>query len=330
MRAIVITKPGDPAVLAMRDVPVPSPARGEILVKVAAAALNRADLMQRAGRYPAPPGVPSDIPGLEFSGRVAARGEGAERWPVGARVFGLVAGGAQAAYLVAHQDTVAAIPPALDDESAAAVPETYITAHDAMWEQAGLAHGETVCIHAAGSGVGLAAIQLARARKAVPFGTSRTAAKILRAQTEGLEAGAVLGEPGELVEKANEWTNGRGFDVILDLVGGQYFAASIAALAPRGRLMCISTMAGAESSIDLRRVLSRRLTIRGTALRSRNLEEKIAVTAAFARDVVPLLASGTLRPVIEAVFPMERVAEAHKLLEGNQTFGKVVLTVGEG
>lgn len=326
MKAVVITRPGGPEVLEIREAPKPKPAPGEILVRVQAAGLNRADLLQRQGRYPAPAGVPAEIPGMEFAGEVAENGPVAKRWRQGDRVFGIVAGGAQAEYLVTHQDAVTQIPANLSWAEAAAVPEVFITAHDALCTQARLAAKETVLIHAVGSGVGLAAVQLVRARDAVPYGTSRTADKLERAKPWGMADGIVLRESlTALTEAAQRWTGSKGFDVVLDLVGGPYVAASIEVMALHGRIMFVGTVAGNPAELNLGRVLSKRLELRGTVLRARPLEEKIAVIQAFAKEVVPLLASGRVRPALERQFPMAEIQEAHRRLESNETFGKVVL-----
>lgn len=326
MRAAIITRPGGPEVLEVRDVPRPVPAPDEVLVRVHASALNRADLLQRRGRYPAPPGAPADIGGLEFAGEVAGLGERARQWRVGDRVYGITGGGAHAEYLVAQERTLAAIPASLDWTQAAAVPEAFITAHDALVTQAQLRAGDRVLVHAAGSGVGLAGIQLARALRAVPFGTARSAWKIDRAREYGLEDGLVLaGDLAPLGEAVRRWTGGAGLDIVLELVGGPYVAASVDAMAPLGRLILIGTMAGGSSELPLGRVLGGRLTIRGTVLRARPLEEKILATRAFAAQVGPLLADGIVRPVVDSVFPLDRIAEAHERVESNQTFGKVVL-----
>jgi NADPH:quinone reductase len=330
MKAVVISRPGGPEVLELREVERPEPGAGELLVRVHATALNRADLMQREGRYPPPPGAPTDIPGLEFAGEVAALGPGAREWHEGDPVFGITGGGAYAEYLVVHERTVAAIPASLGWIEAAAVPEAFITAHDALVTQAAVRTSEHVLIHAVGSGVGLAASQLARAVGAIPFGTSRTQDKIDRAREFGLEDGVELaGDLGPLAEAVARWTDGRGVDLVLDLVGGEYVQAGLQVLAPRGRLILIGTVAGAESQLDLRRVLIRRLTIRGTVLRARPLEEKILATRAFAAEVVPLLAREIVRPVIDSEFSLSQIAEAHRHLESNATFGKVVVRVGE-
>lgn len=326
MRAVVITGPGGPEVLEIHDRPIPEPAAGEVLVRVHAAALNRADLIQRSGRYPAPPGAPADVPGLEFAGEVAATGAGVESWRVGERVFGIAAGGAQAEYVTVPAVTLARIPESLDWVAAAAVPEAFITAHDAMVTQGGLAAGERVVIHAVASGVGLAATRLARARGAHVFGTTRTRDKLERARLAGMEAGLVLsGGPGPLAGAVREWSGGTGAQLVLDLVGGDYVPAGLASLAARGRLVLVGLVAGRRAEIDLGLLLSRRLMMRGTVLRSRSTAEKAAATAAFVADVVPLLADGRVRPDVDRVYPLEEVRAAHARLESNESVGKVVL-----
>ncbi len=326
MKAAIITAAGGPEVLELREVAAPAPGPREILVKVVAAGLNRADMLQRAGKYPAPPGVPADIPGLEFAGEVAALGPEATRWRPGQRVFGIVGGGAHAQFLVTHEDTVAEIPAALPWNVAAAIPEVYITAHDAL-RQAGVRPGESVLIHSVGSGVGIAAVQLARVMGAVPFGTSRTTDKIEQASAHGMKAGLVLKDDlTQLKEFAAAQTK-RGFDVALDLVGGPYVGSTVPAMALHGRMMLIGTVAGGKAELPLGLVLSKRLTIKGTVLRARPLPEKIAVTQIFAAEVVPLFAAGKLCPVIDSEFPLSEVAEAHRRLSSNATFGKVVLLI---
>lgn len=329
MKAVVITRFGGPEVLEIQDVPEPVPAWDEILVRVRSTALNRADLLQRRGRYAAPPGAPQNIPGLEFAGEVAALGGKAQRWNIGDRVMGIVGGGAHAEFLTAHQDAVASVPSNLDWPNAGAVPEVFITAHDAF-QQAGFKAGENVLVHAVGSGVGLAATQLVRALGGRAFGTSRTPDKIERAKPFGLASGYSVPEPGALSGLAlfaGQVTGTRGFDVVLDLNGGPYFAASLEAMAPRGRLILIGGVAGGKADVDLYQILGKRLHVIGTVLRGRSLPEKIAITRAFAEGVVPLLAQGTVRPVIESIFPLEEIRDAHRRLESNETFGKVVLTI---
>lgn len=328
MRAAVITRPGGPDVLAIEDRPEPTPGPSDVLVRVHASALNRADLLQRQGHYPAPPGAPPDIPGLEFAGEAVRCGANVTAWHPGDRVFGITGGGGNAEYLTADEHAVARVPPNLSWTDAAAVPEAFITAHDAMITQADLAAGETVLVHAVGSGVGLAATQLARAWNATPYGTARQADKIERARSEGLEAGLVVRDDYEAIADAvAEWTGGRGANVTMDLVGGPYLAASIKAAAPRGRIMLIGTVAGRSGTIPLGVVLGKRLTLRGTVLRARSLDEKRAATSAFARDVVPRFASGALHANVDRVFDLADIRAAHELLESNQTVGKVVLRI---
>ena len=325
MRAAVITRAGGPEVMAIQQRPVPTPGTGEVLVRVRSSALNRADLLQRAGRYPAPPGVPADIPGLEFAGEVVGNGPDAVLWSVGARVCGLVGGGAHAEYLVTHERAVATVPDGLNWAIAGAAPEACITAHDALVGQAHIRPGDTVLIHAVGSGVGLTAVQIARQLGATVFGTARTESKLDIARDLGLTAGATPGERGWVASAAREWTGGRGIDIVLDLLGGDYVRESVAALAPKGRLVLIGTLAGLESPLDLRYMLSRRLTVRGTVLRSRPVEERIAVTQAFAREVMPWLANGAVQPRIDCTFPLEQIADAHTRMESNETAGKIAI-----
>ena len=328
MKAVVITHFGGPEVLEIQDVPKLQPGPEEVLVNVRSTALNRADLLQRLGRYPAPPGAPQNIPGLEFAGEVAELGTNAHRWRQGDRVMGIIGGGAHAEFVTAHQDAVAAVPPNLEWSAAGAVPEVFITAHDAL-QQAEFKAGENVLVHAVGSGVGLAATQLVTALGGRAFGTSRTPDKIERAKPFGLGSGYVVPEPGALTGLsafAESVTGGRGFDVVLDLNGGPYFAASLQAMRLGGRIILIGGVAGGKVDVDLYQILGKRLRITGTVLRARSLQEKIAITAAFAREVVPLLAQGSIQPVIDSIFPLEKIQDAHRRLESNETFGKVALT----
>jgi NADPH:quinone reductase len=328
MRAVVISAPGGPEVLEVREVPRPSPSYAQVLVRVHATALNRADILQREGRYPPPADAPADIPGMEIAGEIAELGPGVQRWKVGERVFGIVGGGAYAEYLVTHERLLAAIPDALSYTEAAAVPEAYITAHDALVTQASLRASENVLIHAVASGVGLAAVQLTRALGAIPFGTARGEGKIERAKEHGLDDGwAATEDLRELAAHVKRWTGNRGMNVVLDLVGGAYFPASIEAMAPLGRLMIIGTIAGREATIPLGRVLSSRITIRGTMLRGRALEEKIMATRAFEAQVVPMFARGTLRAIVDREYPLAEVRAAHVRMESNESIGKIVLRV---
>jgi len=324
MRAVVITHPGGPEVLEVRDVDEPLAGPEDLLVRVRASGLNRADIHQRKGGYPAPPGSPADIPGLEYAGEVADVGRDVKGFSVGDRVFGIAGGGAHAELLNVPARTAARVPSGVSWVDAGAIPEAFITAHDALITQARLTRGERVLIHAVGSGVGLAATQVARATGAIPFGTSRTADKIERATPFGLERGAVIRDASELALVAQAWAP-QGFDVVLDLVGGAYTPASIATMASRGRLMLVGLVAGASATFDLRRILSRRLTVIGTVLRARSIDEKAAATDAFSRDLLAMFESGALRAVVDRVFPLDSIADAHRRMESNESFGKVVV-----
>jgi len=327
MKAVVITTPGGADVLEVREVQDPSPPKvDQVLVRVRAAALNRADILQRKGRYPAPPGAPSDIPGLEFAGEVAEVGPSVATWKTGDRVFGITGGGAQAEYIVTRADHLAAVPVSLDWAQAAAVPEVFITAHDALFTQAGLVSGETLLVHAAGSGVGTAAIQLAHASGVSTFGTARSAEKLERARELGLdESFVVQDDPLALVDAVRVWSKGKGVDVILDLVGAGYLEANLKSLAAKGRMMFVGTTSGARATLDFGMMLSKRLTLRGTVLRGRSDDEKAAVTFLFAKDVLPLLEGGVVRPVIDRIYSLSEVREAHAQMEANANFGKIVL-----
>lgn len=328
MKAVWIERFGGPEGLAIRSVPRPEVAADQVLVRVRASALNRADLLQRQGKYPAPAGYSQEIPGMEFAGEVAEVGPLVQMWKPGQRVFGLTGGGAQAQYLITQERLLAEIPANLDFAEAAAIPEVFITAHDALWKRAELRPGETVLIHAVGSGVGLAAVQLVCAMHASAFGTSRTPEKIQRARQLGLQDGmAVQQNFDELISAAQKWSSGKGIDVVLDLAGGPYVTASQKLMATKGRMILVGTVAGGTYELESRHVMSKRLRIIGTVLRARPLEEKIQVTQAFAREIVPLLASGVLRPNIDSRFPMAEIHKAHERLESNQTFGKVVVTI---
>jgi len=324
MRAVVITRPGGPEVLEIRDVDAPQPGADDVLVRVRASGLNRADIHQRKGGYPAPPGSPADIPGLEYAGEVAGVGRDVNGFAVGDRVFGIAGGGAHAELITVPARTIARVPSSVSWDDAGAIPEAFITAHDALVTQAHLARNERVLIHAVGSGVGLAAVQVARAIGAIPYGTSRTADKIERAMPLGLERGAAIRDASELAPVAHEWAPD-GFDVVLDLVGGAYTPASIAVMSNRGRLMLVGLVAGASATLDLRRILSRRLTMIGTVLRARSVDEKAAATDAFARDLLDGFESGALHAVVDRVFPLAAIADAHRRMESNESFGKVVV-----
>jgi len=329
MLAVIITSFGGVEGLEVREVgDAPQPTADRVRVRVRAAGLNRADILQRLGRYPAPPGYPQEIPGLEFAGEVESIGAEVRSWQTGDRVFGITGGGGQAELMTVPENHLAAIPPNLDWAEAAAVPEVFITAHDALFTQSELKPGERVLIHAAGSGVGTAAIQLVKAAGAFAYGTSRTPDKLARAKKFGLTASCAVGsDPMKIVAAVKEWTEGAGLNVILDLVGGAYLKANLESLATKGRLILVGTTSGSKAEIDYAMVMRKRLWIMGTSLRIRSAEEKATAMRLFAEQVVPLLAAGAVRPVIDKIFAMKDVRAAHERIESNESFGKVVLTI---
>jgi putative PIG3 family NAD(P)H quinone oxidoreductase len=320
MRAIAITKPGGPEVLGLVERPLPEPSRGEVRVRVRATAVNRADLLQRMGQYPAPTDSPPDIPGLEIAGEVERVGEGVERLSVGDRVFGLVGGGGYAEYVVTHERALAKIPAGIAFEDAAAVPEAFITAHDAMITQAGLRSGEVVLVSAVGSGVGTAAIQLAHTMGATTVGTARTQDKLDRCASLGLDIGVVPVD-GKFADRVPAPA------VIVELVGGSYLAEDLRCVQTLGRIALVGLLAGRKQELDLGSVLGKRVRIFGTVLRARPLEEKIAATRAFEAQVVPLLARGAVKPVVDEVLPLAEAARAHEKMASNRCFGKIVLAL---
>ncbi|GCE11296.1 NAD(P)H-quinone oxidoreductase [Tengunoibacter tsumagoiensis] len=322
MRAVIITKPGGPEVLQVQTVARPVPVGDQVRVRVRAAGLNRADLAQRMGFYPAPAGVPADIPGLEFAGEVDAVGPLVSAWKPGQRVMGLVSGGAQADYLLAQEGMLVKIPENLDFVQAAAIPEVFMTAHDALFTQGGLQMGERVLIHAAGSGVGTAAIQLAHAAGATVYGTSRTPQKLERAKELGLEVGL---SDQHFADEIKELTRGEGVQMVLDFVGASYMEQNLQALGTWGRLVFLATMGGTNAQVNLSLVMAKRIQIRGCTLRSRTLEEKLGVTRRFATHVVPLLASSQIVPIVEEVFPLHEIARAHQVMGENRNFGKLIV-----
>lgn len=328
MRAVVIVSEGGVEGLEVREVERPIAVGDRVRVRVHAAGLNRADVLQRRGRYPAPPGVPPDIPGLEFAGEVEQVGDEVRRWRQGQRVFGITAGAAQAEYVVVPENCLAEIPPNLDWTEAAAVPEVFITAHDALFTQAGLEMGERVLIHAAGSGVGTAAVQLARAAGATVCGTARSWEKLEKARPLGLaEAVVVDGEARAFAAAVRSWTGERGVHVVLDTIGASYLAANLQSLALQGRLVFVGTLGGAKGELDFSVVMRRRLRLIGTVLRSRSTEEKAQAVGRFATHVVPLIAGGAVRPIVDRVYGIDEVQAAHEHLESNASFGKIVLHI---
>jgi len=324
MRAVVIERPGGPDVLALQHVPTPEPQRHELLVRVHATALNRADLLQRRGSYPSPEGAPASIPGLEFAGIVEAVGDQVEGWAPGDRVMGLVGGGGYAEYVTLPASHALRVPDVLSLEQAAAVPEAYLTAHDALFTQAHAQAPERVLVHAIASGVGVATLQLCNAFGLRVIGTSRSEWKLERMRALGLEH-AIDATRGDVADMVRAATHGEGVDVVVDLVGGAYLGANVSVLRPRGRLVVVGLVAGRTAELDMGMVLSRRLHIVGTAMRSRSVEEKAAVTRFFVEHALGLFERGVLVPVIDRVVPMAEVAEAHARMERNENVGKIVM-----
>jgi putative PIG3 family NAD(P)H quinone oxidoreductase len=319
MRAIRIAAPGGPEVLTLGEVPDPEPARGQILVKVEAAGVNRADLLQRMGRYPPPQGTRDDVPGLEFAGTVAGLGAEADGWRVGDRVMGLLAGGGYAEYVTVPALHVVGVPEIWSWEEAASVPEVFLTAHDAL-EQVALTAGDRVLIHAVASGVGVALVQLAKAAGATVTGTSRSSDKLERVVAWGLDRGVHVEGVFRPDPDLRDWA-----DVICDLVGGGYLPGSLVAAAPKGRIIVIGLTAGRSAEIDLGLLLRKRLTLVGTVLRSRSAEEKAALVRSFTEHAMPLFESGAVRPVVDRVFAMSDAGEAHRYMEENRNVGSIVL-----
>lgn len=325
MRAVVVGEPGGPEVLELREVPRPTPGVGQVRIRVHGSGVNRADVFQRRGLYPAPPGWPEEIPGLEVAGVVESRGPGCRQVEVGDAVMALLGGGGYAEYVVVHERELLPIPDGLDTVRAGGFPEVFLTAFDALVLQMGLSGGETVLIHAVGSGVGTAALQIAREWGARTVGTSRTPWKLDRATGElGLDV-AVEGGDREWAREVKEATGGRGADVVLDLVGAAYLKGNQAVLAPAGRWIVVGVPGGTRGTLDLRALMSRRASITGTVLRARPLEEKIALARDAARRLLPLVEAGRVAPVVDDVVPVREVASAHERMESNSTFGSLVL-----
>jgi putative PIG3 family NAD(P)H quinone oxidoreductase len=328
MRAVVIAKPGGPEVLEVREVPRPEARGDRVLVRVRASGLNRADTLQARGHYPPPPGDPQAIPGLEFAGEVEAKGPdaiGSVR--PGDRVFGIVGGGGLAEYVSVPERMLVPIPGNLDWPSAAAIPEVFLTAFDALDHQAKLRSGEAVLIHAVGGGVGSAAVQIARAMGCPTFGTARTASKLDRAREYGLDVG-IDTSAEDFAAVIRDRTGGAGVPVIVDHIGGPYLSSNLDALSMKGRLVVVGLLGGRKAELDLSKLLGKRALVIGTTLRARPIEEKIAATRRFADRVVPWLERGIVRPIVDRAFPIEQVVDAATYMESNQGFGKVVLTMG--
>ena len=326
MKAVYIREFGGPENLELREVDDPSKPKGtEILIRVKAAGLNRADILQVQGLYPPPPGYSPDIPGMEFAGEIVETGPEAKTFSIGNRVFGITAGEAQAELLTVDESVVAKIPDNLSYTEAAAIPEVFITAHDAIFTQADLQAGEAILIHAVGSGVGLAALQLAKAKGCRTFGTSRTKDKLDKCAEFALDVPILVNKDAKFSETIKAETSGEGVNVILDLVGGSYFGENLSSIAVKGRLMLVGLTGGRIAQFELGSALYKRITIKGTVLRGRSIAEKAEAVRAFAADVVPLLENGQIRPNLDKTFSADKAAEAYKYLASNESFGKVVL-----
>ena len=321
MRAIEIAEPGGPDVLRVVQRPVPEPRAGEALVRVVAAGVNRPDVMQRMGKYPPPPGT-TDIPGLEIAGEIVTSPPGS-RFTPGQQVCALVAGGGYAEYCSVPIEQCLPVPGGLTIAQAAAVPETFFTVWTNLFQRAGLEGGETVLVHGGSSGIGTTAIQLARAFGAMVLATAGSDERCLAC--EQLGAVPINYKTEDFVAVVRAGTDGRGVDVVLDIIGGDYVARNIECLALNGRLVQIGLMGGSRATLDLRPVLQKRLTLTGSTLRARTPAEKGAIAADLEANVWPLFARGAVRPIVGAEFPLDRAADAHRALEAGEIFGKALL-----
>jgi putative PIG3 family NAD(P)H quinone oxidoreductase len=325
MICVEITEPGGPEVLKAVERPDPVAGPGEVLIRVAAAGVNRPDVLQRRGAYPPPQGA-SDIPGLEVSGSIARVGEGVDGWREGDAVCALVWGGGYAELCVAPAPQCLRVPASIDLVAAAAIPETFFTVWTNVFERGRLQSGETALFHGGSSGIGTTAIQLASARGATVYVTVGSDDKARACEALGARR-AINYRSQDFVDEIKQLTGGRGVNLILDIMGGSYLPRNLAALAVDGRLVQIGLMGGENGTVDLRRVLGRRLTITGSTLRPRSVEEKGQIAAALAREVWPLLESGRVKPIVYKTFPLAEAAAAHRLMESSEHIGKIVLTV---
>ena len=326
MRAVLCDGAGGPEVLTIGTCPKPLPGPGQLLVRVKACALNRADLLQRMGRYPPPPGEP-EILGLELAGDVELTGEGVEIFTPGDKVFGLVGGGAYAEFALLDARMAVPMPNGWSYLDATAVPEVFFTAAETLFTVGGLAAGETVLIHAGGSGVGTAAIQLAQFRGARAFVTAGSDEKIQRCVELGAAAG-INYKTENFADRVQTLTDGGGVDLIEDFIGAENLERNLACLRPRGRLVLIAMMGGAKAELDLGIILRKRLRVAGFVLRPQSLPEKRAITERFQQHWLPALTSGDLRPVIDRTYPIAEVAAAHEWMGQNRNFGKILLDAG--
>ena len=325
MTVIEIIGPGGPEQLVAARRPVPAPASGEVLIKVAAAGVNRPDCLQRQGGYPPPPGA-SDIPGLEVAGTVVALGQGVESWQPGDEVCALLTGGGYAEYCAAPAPQCLPVPAGLTLQQAAALPETFFTVWSNVFDRAQLQPGESLLVHGGASGIGVTAIQLARALGSRVFATVGDNDKIQPCLDLGAER-VINYRNEDFVQVIKSVTGNQGVDVILDMVGGDYVQRNLSALAVEGRLVFIAFLRGAKMELNLAPVMMKRLTITGSTLRSRPIAHKTVIAAALQQTVWPLLANGAIRPLIDRVFPLTEAAAAHALMESNRHIGKLLLQV---
>jgi len=325
MRAVVLREHGGPEVLAVSESPDPVAAPEEVLVRVHATALNRADLLQRMGMYPNPFPADDEVPGLEFAGEVISCGARVTMWKPGDRIMGIVSGGAYAERLVIHERQAMAVPAGMSWTDAAAIPEVFITAWDALVVQGGLTSGRWAMVHAGASGVGTAAIQICRAIGARIVVTC-SAGKVQACRDLGADVVVDYGSQ-DFVEEARSATGGAGVDVILDVIGGEYVEKNIAALAVKGRIIQVGVMAGKPLPFNVGLLLGKRASITGTVLRARPTEEKIAISRQFAAEMLPLFTTGQMKPVVDSVYPLEKIADAHIHMANNANVGKIVVTL---
>jgi putative PIG3 family NAD(P)H quinone oxidoreductase len=326
MRAIEIAEPGGPEVLRPITVPVPRPAHDEILIRIAAAGVNRPDVLQRMGAYDPPPGA-SPLPGLEAAGTVAAVGDGVTKWAVGDRVCALLPGGGYADYAVTHADHALRWPEGFTAAEAAALPETFFTVWTNVFDRGRLKAGEVLLVHGGSSGIGTTAIQLARAMGARVFATAGSAEKCAACEALGAERAFNYRET-DFVKEIKAATGGRGADVILDMVGGDYIPRNISAAADSGRIVMIAFLGGPKAEVNFALVMVKRLTLTGSTLRPRTVQEKAEIAAALEETVWPLLDAGRIEPVMDQRFPLEKAAEAHARMEGSTHIGKIMLETG--
>jgi NADPH2:quinone reductase len=328
MTVIAIRAPGGPEVLVPEQRPVPTAGDGEILVKVTGAGVNRPDVMQRKGLYPPPIGA-TDIPGLEIAGEVVAIGPSVRRWKLGDQVAALVVGGGYAEYCLAYADHALAVPVGLSLIEAAAIPETYFTVWHNVFERGGLKSGETLLVHGGSSGIGTAAIQLAKAIGARVITTAGSAEKCAACRKLGADV-AINYKSEDFVAATKAATEGKGANLIVDMVGGDYIERNYEAAAIEGRIVQIAFQGSPKAMVDFRRIMLKRLTHTGSVLRSRPVEDKAAIARAVEEKAMPLVSAGKAKPVVDSTFPLAQASEAHRRMESSAHIGKIVLTVGAG